>query len=136
MSGTALGNAVNLGTGATLALTGANDLGLNGVIAGNGGIAQTGSGTTTLLGANTFSGGTTLSGGGPRRQWRRAGDGALNVTGAGGSLGTTVGGTVLGNAIQLGAGAALTVGGANDLGLGGIISAPAASTSAARARRR
>ena len=31
--------------------------------------------------------------------------GALNVTGAGGSLGTTVGGTVLGNAIQLGAGA-------------------------------
>ena len=69
-----MGNAVNLGTGATLALTGANDLGLNGVIAGNGGIAQTGSGTTTLLGANTFSGGTTLSGGGPRRQWRRAGD--------------------------------------------------------------
>ncbi|RAF76524.1 hypothetical protein DN547_30895, partial [Burkholderia multivorans] len=31
-------------------------------------------------------------------------------------------GTVLGNAIQLGAGAALTVGGANDLELGGIIS--------------
>ena len=29
---------------------------------------------------------------------------------------------MLGNAIQLGAGAALTVGGANDLGLGGIIS--------------
>ena len=36
--------------------------------------------------------------------------------GAGGTLGTSVGGTVLGNAVNLGTGATLTVGGANNLG--------------------
>ena len=86
VSGTALGNAVNLGTGATLALTGANDLGLNGVIAGNVGSRKPAAARRRCSVPIRF-GRHDAERRRPRRQWRRAGDGALNVTGAGGSLG-------------------------------------------------
>ncbi|WP_246327031.1 autotransporter outer membrane beta-barrel domain-containing protein [Burkholderia guangdongensis] len=120
--GATLANAINLGSGSTLGLNGANPLSLRGAIAGNGGLAQTGAGTTTLSGANTYTGGTTLSNGGlVAGSGTALGTGALNVTGPGGTLATNASGTALPNAVNLGAGSTLTVGGANNLGLNGPI---------------
>ena len=63
------------------------------------------------------------------------GTGALNVTGAGGTLGTSVGGTVLGNAVNLDTGVTLGLNGsANPVWR--ARSAVAASRKPARAQRR
>ncbi|CAB5137049.1 putative outer membrane autotransporter [Burkholderia cenocepacia] len=122
--GTTLNNTVNLGTGSTLTVGGANNLGLGGAISGGGTLAVNGPATTTLSGANTYTGGTSVTGGGTLVAGTPTalGSGTLSVGGNGGTLGTSVAGTTLGNAVNLGAGSTLTVGGANNLGLSGPIS--------------
>uniref|UniRef100_UPI0015882CF2 autotransporter outer membrane beta-barrel domain-containing protein n=1 Tax=Burkholderia ambifaria TaxID=152480 RepID=UPI0015882CF2 len=122
--GTTLTNAVNLGTGSTLTVSGANNLGLSGAISGSGTLAISGPATTTLSGANTYTGGTSVTGGGTLVAGTPTalGSGTLSVGGNGGTLGTSVAGTTLGNAVNLGTGSTLTVGGANNLGLSGAIS--------------
>jgi autotransporter-associated beta strand protein len=47
--------------GNALAISGASNLALNGVISGTGSLTKTGAGTLTLGGANTYSGGTTVT---------------------------------------------------------------------------
>ncbi|MBY4771395.1 autotransporter outer membrane beta-barrel domain-containing protein, partial [Burkholderia ambifaria] len=122
--GTTLTNAVNLGTGSTLTVGGANNLGLSGAISGSGTLAISGPATTTLSGANTYTGGTSVTGGGTLVAGTPTalGSGTLSVGGNGGTLGTSVAGTTLGNAVNLGTGSTLTIGGANNLGLSGAIS--------------
>ncbi|ALN78917.1 autotransporter domain-containing protein [Lysobacter antibioticus] len=119
--GIALSNNVNLGTGTTLALSGANALALNGTIAGDGGLSINGSGAFTLGGSNSFGGGVSLASGSLLLGTDASlGTGTLGVTGNA-SLASTGAALNLGNAINLGAGAGLTLGGAADLSFGGTI---------------
>ena len=71
VGGTVLGNAVNLGTGATLTVGGANNLGLGGAISGGGNLSVNGPATTTLTGAGSYTGSTTIDSG-TRSRWARA----------------------------------------------------------------
>ncbi|WP_412770849.1 beta strand repeat-containing protein, partial [Ralstonia solanacearum] len=91
-------NGVTLGAGG-LAVGGATGLALSGAISGSGALTANGTGTLTLNGANTYSGGTNLTGGGGLMAGAGTalGTGALNVSGAGGFLGTSVSGTTLSN---------------------------------------
>ncbi|MGJ7603193.1 autotransporter-associated beta strand repeat-containing protein [Variovorax sp. LT1R20] len=114
-----LGNAVVLNAG--LDIGGANDIGLGGVITGTGPLSYSGSGTLTLANANFWTGGTTLKSGTLNVGDNFAlGQGALAVTGNA-NLRANVPGTVLGNALTLGAGTTLNVDGSNPLALIGTI---------------
>ena len=119
--GIVLGNGVTLGSGTTLSLTGANALALGGTITGAGALAVNGPGGVTLDGASDFSGGVSLAGGTLSLGTSTSlGSGTLGVTGNAG-LQSAGGALTLVNAVSLGAGAGLTVGGANDLTLNGPI---------------
>jgi len=114
-----LGNAVVLNAG--LDIGGANDIRLGGVITGTGPLSYSGSGTLTLANANFWTGGTTLKSGTLNVGNNFAlGQGALAVTGNA-NLRANVPGTVLGNALALGAGTTLNVDGSNPLALVGTI---------------
>jgi len=114
-----LGNAVVLNAG--LDIGGANDIRLGGVISGTGPLSYSGSGTLTLANANFWTGGTTLKSGTLNVGDNFAlGQGALAVTGNA-NLRANVPGTVLGNALTLGAGTTLNVDGSNPLALTGTI---------------
>ncbi|MDQ0068717.1 outer membrane autotransporter protein [Variovorax boronicumulans] len=114
-----LGNAVVLNAG--LDIGGANNIGLGGVITGAGPLSYSGSGTLTLANANFWTGGTTLKSGTLNVGNNFAlGQGALAVTGNA-NLRANVPGTLLGNALTLGAGTTLNVDGSNPLALVGTI---------------
>ncbi|MDP9992880.1 outer membrane autotransporter protein [Variovorax boronicumulans] len=114
-----LGNAVVLNAG--LDIGGANNIGLGGVITGTGPLSYSGSGTLTLANANFWTGGTTLKSGTLNVGNNFAlGQGALAVTGNA-NLRANVPGTLLGNALTLGAGTTLNVDGSNPLALVGTI---------------
>ncbi|MDQ0032879.1 autotransporter-associated beta strand protein [Variovorax boronicumulans] len=114
-----LGNAVVLNAG--LDIGGANNIRLGGVITGTGPLSYSGSGTLTLANANFWTGGTTLKSGTLNVGNNFAlGQGALAVTGNA-NLRANVPGTLLGNALTLGAGTTLNVDGSNPLALVGTI---------------
>ncbi|MGO1001031.1 autotransporter domain-containing protein [Lysobacter sp. CA196] len=117
----ALGNAITLASGAQLGIGGSNDLALNGSIGGAGGLAFDGSGTLTLGAANTFGGGFELDAGTLALGSSTAlGSGALSV-GGNANLSAAVAGIDLANAVEVDAGAALSVIGANALTLSGTL---------------
>lgn len=117
-------NAINLGT-RTLTIGGTNDLTLGGAIAGTGDLViDMGAGDVlTLAGASTFSGGVTLNSANTIVAFGN--DAALGsgtfTLGADGTVRSTADGRDVGNAIALGANT-LTIDGANDLELSGVIS--------------
>ncbi|MDQ0012214.1 outer membrane autotransporter protein [Variovorax boronicumulans] len=114
-----LANEVVLNAG--LDIGGANDIALGGSISGTGPLSYSGSGTLTLANANFWTGGTTLKSGTLNVGDNFAlGQGALAVTGNA-NLRANVPGTVLGNALTLGAGTTLNVDGSNPLALIGTI---------------
>ncbi|MDH6168342.1 fibronectin-binding autotransporter adhesin [Variovorax boronicumulans] len=114
-----LSNRVVLNAG--LDIGGANDIGLGGIISGTGPLSYSGSGTLTLANGNTWTGGTTLKSGTLNVGDNHAlGQGALAVTGNA-NLRANVPGTLLGNAVTLGAGTTLNVDGTNPLALIGTI---------------
>ncbi|MGJ7904374.1 autotransporter domain-containing protein, partial [Lysobacter sp. 1R34A] len=120
----ALTNAVNLGAGTTLAISGANALSLDGSIGGAGGLAMNGTGTLELGGANLFGGGVALNAGTLGVGNNLAlGTGTLSV-GGDAELTATAPAIALGNAITLASGAQLGIGGSNDLVLNGSIGGP------------
>ncbi len=104
----------------TLTLNSANDMTFDGTIQNGAGagalsIVKLATNTVTLGGANTYSGGTTLSAGGLSLGSNTAlGTGALNIYGGTLSAATTV---VAGNALNVNA--SFTIGGGNDLTIGG-----------------
>ncbi|WP_031373028.1 autotransporter domain-containing protein [Lysobacter antibioticus] len=117
----ALANAINLGAGTTLAISGANALSLSGSIGGAGGLAMNGIGTLELGGANLFGGGVALNAGTLGVGNNLAlGSGTLSV-GGDAELTATAPAIALGNAITLAGGAQLGIGGTNDLALNGSI---------------
>lgn len=113
-----LNNNVTLNQSLALDLT--NDLALAGTIGGAGGLVANGAGTLTLAGANTFGGGTQISGGNLVVGANTSlGTGDLTVNGP--STLQSLTGVALANNVTLN-GAALTVSGAQDVALNGIVS--------------
>lgn len=120
-SGIALGNAIDLASGAELIVGGSENLVLDGAIAGSGGIAFEGSGVLSLNGANAYGGGTRLSSGTLMLGDATAlGAGALGIDGTA-SLGAGVAGLTIGNAVDLAAGSALNIVGGNAMNIGGAV---------------
>jgi fibronectin-binding autotransporter adhesin len=112
-----LGN--NFVLNAPLAVNGASDIALNGTIVGTGSITKNGTAKLSLGGASTFSGGVNLQGGGLGLGTNTSlGLSALTVGGAA-TLDASANVSV-GNAVVLNAG--LTVGGASNIALGGLVS--------------
>lgn len=120
LSGVA-GSSVNLGANA-LTLRDTGNTTYAGSMGGTGGsLTLAGAGTMTLTGANTYSGGTNLNNGGLAVGNNAAlGTGVLNIGGSVALDSTT--NVVLGNAIKLGTGTTLTIGGSHGLDLSGAIS--------------
>ena len=90
--------------GNTLTIDGTNNTTLSSAITGTGGVLKNGTGKLTITGPNTFSGGTTLANGALFADSNTAlGTGTLTITSAGGSttLGSTVNGTTLTNALSV-----------------------------------
>ncbi|WP_313516544.1 autotransporter-associated beta strand repeat-containing protein [Pseudomonas sp.] len=115
-----LANAIDLG--ALLSLSGNPSLTLDGAITGSGGLFLGGPGSVTLNGANAYSGGTQLNGGTlivGNDDALGAASGNLTVGGAA-TLDSNVAGIDLAQDVLLGA--ALSIGGSNDLTLSGDLS--------------
>ncbi|HJR73690.1 MAG TPA: autotransporter domain-containing protein [Luteimonas sp.] len=120
-AGIALGNAIDLASGAELAVGGSEDLALDGAIGGAGGLAFEGSGVLSLNAANAYGGGTRLSSGTLMLGDAAAlGTGALGIDGAA-SLGAGIAGLTIGNAVDLAADSALNIVGGNAMNLGGAV---------------
>jgi autotransporter-associated beta strand protein len=116
VSGLSLSNTINLG--GTLGISGTNALNLAGTVTGTGGIAKTGSGSLTLSGTNSYTGTTALNGGSLLLANAQAlGASTLRVDGASSLESTSA--SVANNVIL---NAALTLPGADALGLNGVIS--------------
>lgn len=115
-----LANAIDLG--ALLSLSGNPSLTLDGAITGSGGLLLGGPGSVTLNGANAYSGGTQLNGGTlivGNDDALGAASGNLTVGGAA-TLDSNVAGIDLAQDVLLGA--ALSIGGSEDLTLSGDLS--------------
>lgn len=119
-SNTAVSLNNNVALNGNLHLGGSNGLRLGGVISGASQLVKNGTANLTLDGVNSFTGGTALNAGSLTVGNAAAlGSGTLTVGGSGGTLNSSANST-LNNAIALNAN--LTVGGANPLALGGVIS--------------
>ncbi|ONZ59933.1 hypothetical protein, partial [Burkholderia cenocepacia] len=117
LSGVA-GSTIDLGAN-NLTLAGSGSGVFAGDIGGAGGLTLAGTGSQALTGNNTYAGGTALTGGSlVVGSGTALGLGALDVNGSA-SLGASVPGVTLGNAVNLGTGVTLGLNGANDLGLSG-----------------
>lgn len=120
-SGVALGNAIDLASGAELVVGGSEDLALDGVVSGAGALAFEGSGVSSLNAANAYGGGTRLSSGTLMLGDATAlGTGALGIDGAA-NLGAGVAGLTIGNAVDLAAGSALSIIGGNAMNVAGAV---------------
>ncbi len=115
-----------------LAITGTDDLTLNGAVSGSGGLVKQGAGILTLGGTNTYAGTTTVSGGvlvvnggnaiADTGAVTLADTAAVALTlGASETIGSLAGGGAAGGHVDLGA-HTLTVGDVNDTTHGGVIS--------------
>lgn len=118
-AGAAVSLVNNFNLNAGLTIGSGSDLALNGALGGLGGLVKTGAAKLSLGGASTFSGGVNLQAGSLGIGTNTSlGLGALTVNGAA-TLDASANVSV-GNAVVLNAG--LTVGGANNIALGGLVS--------------
>ncbi|MGJ7537584.1 MULTISPECIES: autotransporter outer membrane beta-barrel domain-containing protein [unclassified Variovorax] len=118
-AGAAVSLVNNFNLNAGLTIGSGSDLALNGALGGLGGLIKTGAAKLSLGGASTFSGGVNLQAGSLGIGTNTSlGLGALTVNGAA-TLDASANVSV-GNAVVLNAG--LTVGGANNIALGGLVS--------------
>ncbi|SDY01337.1 autotransporter-associated beta strand repeat-containing protein [Pseudomonas kuykendallii] len=114
-----IANRIELSSTGVLQFDNAQQLNLDGVVAGSGALDKNGSGTLLLGQANAFSGGTTLRAGTLRLGNGQAlGTGALHVAGAAALDSTRA--LSVGNDVQLDA--RLSVAGTQDLTLSGVLS--------------